>query len=120
MINKLAVFGNNIAKAATKHWLLQRVTAVILIPLTFKLLVFLDLCMNSPYQQTVAWLKLPFNTICIEAWLIVTCYHAAMGLQVVIEDYVANQEHQTLLIKVVNVGFLSLTVVALFFIFRLM
>jgi succinate dehydrogenase / fumarate reductase membrane anchor subunit len=99
---------------------MQRVTAIILIPLTFRLIVFLNLCMNAPYQQTVDWLKSPLNTLCIEAWLIVTCYHAALGLQVVIEDYVANQEVQAILIKVVNLGFLFLTVLALFFIFRLM
>ena len=117
MINKLAVFGS---RSATGHWLMQRVTAVILIPLTFRLIVFLDLCMNVPYQQTVDWLKSPLNTLCIEAWLIVTCYHAAIGLQVVIEDYVANQGLQAKLIKAVNLGFLFLTVLTLFFIFRLM
>jgi succinate dehydrogenase / fumarate reductase, membrane anchor subunit len=120
MINKLAVFGNGTAKSATRHWLMQRVTAIILIPLTFRLIVFLNLCMNAPYQQTVEWLKSPLNTLCIEAWLITTCYHAAIGLQVVIEDYVANQELQAMLIKVINLGFLFLTVIALFFIFRLM
>ena len=120
MIDKLAIFGSSAAKSATKHWLMQRVTAVILIPLTFRLIVFLNLCINAPYQQTVDWLKSPLNTVCIEAWLIVTCYHAALGLQVVIEDYVANQGLQALLIKIVNMGFLFLAVMALFFIFRLM
>jgi succinate dehydrogenase / fumarate reductase, membrane anchor subunit len=120
MIDKLAIFGSSAAKSATKHWLMQRVTAVILIPLTFRLIVFLNLCINAPYQQTVDWLKSPLNMVCIEAWLIVTCYHAALGLQVVIEDYVANQELQALLIKIVNMGFLFLAVMALFFIFRLM
>ena len=38
-------------KTATLHWLMQRVTAIILIPLTWPLLVFLDLCMTVPYQQ---------------------------------------------------------------------
>lgn len=120
MIDKLAIFGSSAAKSATKHWLMQRVTAVILIPLTFRLIVFLNLCINAPYQQAVDWLKSPLNTVCIEAWLIVACYHAALGLQVVIEDYVANQGLQALLIKIVNMGFLFLAVMALFFIFRIM
>ena len=120
MIDKLEIFGSGAAKLATKHWLMQRITAVILIPLTFRLIVFLNLCMNAPYQQTVDWLKSPLNTVCIEAWLIVTCYHAALGLQVVIEDYVANQGLQAMLIRGINLCFLFLTVLALFFIFRLM
>jgi succinate dehydrogenase / fumarate reductase, membrane anchor subunit len=120
MINRLAEFGNSFTKSPTKHWLMQRVTAVILIPLSFQLIVFLDHCINSPYQQTVDWLKSPFNTICIEVWLLVVFYHAAIGLQVVIEDYVANQGLQGILIKAINLSFLFLTVMALFFIFRLM
>ncbi|MEQ1739957.1 MAG: succinate dehydrogenase, hydrophobic membrane anchor protein [Methyloglobulus sp.] len=119
MINKLSIMRNSIAQSATKHWLMQRITAVILIPLTFKLIVFLGLCTNAPYQQTVDWLKSPLNTLCVEIWLIAAFYHAALGLQVVVEDYVANQELQAMIIKVINLSFLFLTVVALFFIFRI-
>lgn len=119
MINKLAVFGNSAAKSATKHWLMQRVTAVILVPLSFRLIVFLDLCINAPYQQTVDWLKSPLNTLCIDAWLLAVFYHAAIGLQVVIEDYVANQGLQAKLIKAINLSFLFLAVVSLFFMFRI-
>ncbi|MEQ1544277.1 succinate dehydrogenase, hydrophobic membrane anchor protein [Methyloglobulus sp.] len=120
MINKLAIFGNGATKSATWHWLMQRITAVILIPLSFQLIVFLNLCMTAPFQQTVAWLKSPLNTICIEVWLLAVFYHSAIGLQVVIEDYVANQELQVKLIKVINLSFLFLAVAALFFIFRIM
>jgi succinate dehydrogenase / fumarate reductase, membrane anchor subunit len=120
MINKLAIFGNSTAKSATRHWLMQRVTAIILIPLSFQLIVFLDHCMNAPYQQTVAWLKSPLNMIGIEIWLLAVFYHAAMGLQVVIEDYIAGQELQAKLIKAINLSFLFLAVAALFFIFRIM
>jgi succinate dehydrogenase / fumarate reductase, membrane anchor subunit len=120
MTNKLAVFGNNAEKSATRHWLMQRITAAILIPLSYWLVVFLDLCMNAPYQQTVDWLKSPLNTICIEVWLLAVFYHAAIGLQVVIEDYVANQGLRARLIKAINLGFLFLAVAALSFIFRIM
>jgi succinate dehydrogenase / fumarate reductase membrane anchor subunit len=119
MISKLVTLKNSIAESASKHWLVQRITAIILIPLTFKLIGFLDLCMNAPYQETTAWLKSPLNTLYIEVWVIVTCYHAALGLQVVIEDYVANHELQSRFIKLVNRGFLFITVAALFFIFRI-
>ena len=119
MINKLSIMRNSIAQSATKHWLMQRITAVILIPLSFQLIVFLDHCMNAPYQQTVNWLKSPLNTICIEVWLLAVFYHSAIGLQVVIEDYIANQELQAKLIKAINLSFLFLAVAALFFIFRI-
>lgn len=119
MINKLYIIGNSAVKSATRHWLMQRITALALVPLSFHLVVFLDLCMNAPYQQTVAWLKSPLNTVCIEVWLLAVFYHAALGLQVVIEDYIANQGLQARLIKAINLSFLFLAVAALFFIFRI-
>jgi succinate dehydrogenase / fumarate reductase membrane anchor subunit len=67
----------------------------------------------------VAWLKSPLNTICIEVWLLAVFYHAAIGLQVVIEDYVANPEFQAKIIKAINLSFLFLAVAALFFMFRI-
>ena len=109
---------NTTTKTATWHWLMQRVTAIILVPLSLPLLVFLDHCMNAPYQQTVAWLHSPLNRLSIGIWLIVVSCHAAMGLQVVIEDYVAKQGLQGMLIRAINISFLLLAVAALFFMFR--
>lgn len=116
-MSKLSAFQNN--KSATLHWLMQRITAIILIPLSFKLIVFLDICMNAPYQETLIWLGSSLNTWSIVIWLIAVFHHAASGLQVVIEDYIANQELQAKLIKGINLGFLFLAVVALFFMFRI-
>jgi succinate dehydrogenase / fumarate reductase, membrane anchor subunit len=119
MLKSLAIVKKSFSKSATSHWLMQRLTAVILIPFTIKLLVFLNLCITAPYLETVAWLKSPINTLCIEIWLLATFYHAALGLQVVIEDYVANPGLQPKLIKAVNLGCLFLAVAALFFMFRI-
>jgi succinate dehydrogenase / fumarate reductase, membrane anchor subunit len=111
---------NSTGKTATLHWLMQRVSAIILVPLSLPLLVFLDHCMNAPYQQTVSWLHSPLNRLCIGIWLLAVFYHAAMGLQVIIEDYVAKEGLQVMLIKTINAGFLLLAVAALFFMFRIM
>ena len=58
------VRGLGSAKAGTAHWWMQRVTAVALIPLSFWLIIFLDLGLNAPYADTLAWLSSPLNTIC--------------------------------------------------------
>lgn len=110
--------GNSTQNSATLHWLMQRITAVILIPLTLSVIVFLDHCLNTPYQQTVVWLQAPLNRLCLGAWLLIACYHAAIGLQVVIEDYVAQPGLQGLMIKAVNLGLLLLAVILMFFMFR--
>lgn len=118
MLSRLITLKNSISQSASKHWLLQRITALLLIPLTFKLIVFLSLCTTAPYQQTVDWLKSPLNTLIMELWVLVAFYHAALGLQVVVEDYIARQPLQAALIKITNLGLLFLTVITLFFIFK--
>ena len=101
------------AKTGTGHWWLQRVTAVALIPLTFWLLQLLDLSMNATYQTTVDWLAAPVNTVGVVAWILAVFYHAALGIQVVIEDYVSAEGA-----RIVSI-FLLLTLTALIAVFRI-
>ena len=105
-------------KSATSHWLVQRITAVILIPLSFKFIIFLNLCVNAPYKETKAWLASTGNLVWIFACLVAVFYHAALGLQVVIEDYVANQGLQSILIKAINLSFLIMTIAVSVFMYR--
>jgi succinate dehydrogenase / fumarate reductase membrane anchor subunit len=107
------------AKSGTGHWWLQRVTAVALVPLSFWLIKFLRLSLTAPYQQTVDWLASPVNTICIIAWIVAVFYHAALGLQVVIEDYVAPEGVKIASIWAVNLAFLFLAMAALLAVFRI-
>jgi succinate dehydrogenase / fumarate reductase membrane anchor subunit len=112
------VRGLGSAKNGTTHWWMQRISAVALIPLSFWLITFLDLSLNAPYQQTVEWLVAPVNTICIMAWIIAAFYHAALGLQVVIEDYIAAEGIKIVAVWTVNLSFLLLALTALIAVFR--
>jgi len=113
------VRGLGSAKSGTGHWWMQRVTAVALIPLSFWLINFLGLSLTAPYQQTVDWLASPVSSACIVAWIIAAFYHAALGLQVVIEDYVAAEGPKIISIWVVNLAFLFLAITALLAVFRI-
>ncbi len=106
------------AKSGTTHWWMQRVTAVALIPLSFWLIYFLGLSITAPYSETLAWLMSPLNSVGIVAWIIAAFYHAALGLQVVIEDYVAAEAPKIIAIWVVNLAFLFLAIAALLAVFR--
>jgi len=106
------------AKTGTSHWWMQRITAVALIPLSFWLIAFIDLSLNAPYQKTVEWLVAPVNTVPIVAWIIAVFYHAALGLQVVIEDYVANEGVKIIAVWTVNLFFAMLALTALLAVFR--
>ncbi|MEQ1638279.1 MAG: succinate dehydrogenase, hydrophobic membrane anchor protein [Methylococcales bacterium] len=103
----------------TVHWLLQRITALLLIPLSYWLIVLLKLTFTAPYQTTIDWLTSPLNTLALGAWVAAVFYHAALGLQVVIEDYVPQQPIQTLSIRAVNIVFGILALVALAALFNI-
>lgn len=107
------------AKKGTGHWWLQRVTAVALIPLSFWLIVLLDLAFNAPFAEIVAWLCAPLNTACIVAWTLAVFYHAALGLQVVIEDYVSTEWMKIVSVWVVNLIFFFLGLMALTSLFHI-
>ena len=76
------------AKSGTSHFIVQRVTAIALVPLTIWT-VFLALALvHADYAQARAILHHPFAAIWLSAFVIATFWHAQLGLQVVIEDYV--------------------------------
>ena len=89
------VLGLDFAQSCTRHWWMQRVTAVALIPLSFFAINLLDLMLHARYQDAVVWLSSLLNSSLIIAWLVCACYHIALGLQVVIEDYIPNEAVKT-------------------------
>ena len=95
------------------HWWYQRVTAVALVPLSLWLVVFLNKALTAPYTDTVGWLASPINSLAILAWSVAVIYHAALGVQVVIEDYIATITVRQLLIRLTNTVFLVLGIAAL-------
>jgi len=111
--------GLGAAKTGTGHWWLQRVTAVALIPLTFWLISLLDMTMNAPFVETVAWFSSPLNTTCIVFWVLAAFYHSALGIQVVIEDYVSTEWLKIVSVWSVKLIFIFLGIAALIAIFRI-
>src|SRR5215472_9919598 len=76
------------AKEGVEHWLLQRITAVALIPLTLWFVIALIRLIGADLDTVQDWAGRPLPAICLVLLLIATFYHASLGLQVVIEDYV--------------------------------
>jgi len=107
------------AKAGTAHWWMQRVTAAALIPLSLWWLAFIAHLLNSPYPQTVAWLSEPLNSVLMMAWIIAVFYHAGLGLQVVIEDYVHPEWLKIVSVWIVKLVFVLLALVAVVTIFNI-
>lgn len=90
------VAGLGSAKDGTRHWWLQRITSIALIPLSF---IFVYIVGSSLGEENVilSYLKEPFAAIAMILFLIVGFHHLQQGLQVVIEDYVHTKRTATIL-----------------------
>jgi succinate dehydrogenase / fumarate reductase membrane anchor subunit len=75
------------AKSGLQDWLLQRITAVALVPLTLWFVASLIAHLGNDYPVFVAWLSTPFAASGMVMLLITLFHHTALGLRVVIEDY---------------------------------
>lgn len=100
--------GLGAAREGVAHWWSQRVTAAALIPLTLWLTASLIALSDDDYQTFIGWLKTPIVTTVMPLLLIALFYHMALGLQVVIEDYVHRQWLKIPLLAVTLLGCFAL------------
>jgi succinate dehydrogenase / fumarate reductase membrane anchor subunit len=68
--------------------LAERISAVALVPLTLWFAASIIAHSGSDYATFIAWMRTPLATALMTLLLIALFYHAALGLQVVIEDYI--------------------------------
>ncbi len=85
------VRGLGSAKEGVHHWWAQRLTAMALAPLSLWLVYSLLSATDYSYHVIVAWLLNPLNTILMLLFITALYYHAVLGLQVVIEDYIESE-----------------------------
>ncbi len=80
------------AKSGTAHWWAERVTSVALVPLTLWFILVMFRLVAAPRIAVVAWASNPINATLMLALIAITFHHMALGLQVVIEDYVHSEK----------------------------
>jgi succinate dehydrogenase / fumarate reductase membrane anchor subunit len=76
------------AKEGVEHWWLQRITAVALVPLGLWFVIAIIRLVGADVENVRDWVGSPLPALLLVLLLIATFYHAALGLQVVVEDYV--------------------------------
>jgi len=79
------------AKEGVDHWWTQRITAVALVPLTLWFVAALIGHLGADYAGAIAWLRSPIPATAMALLVIAVFVHAALGVQVVIEDYVHHE-----------------------------
>jgi succinate dehydrogenase / fumarate reductase membrane anchor subunit len=91
MVNPLAkARGHGSAKEGVHHWYAQRASALLLILLVGWLLFAVFSLAGAEYDEVRDFVSQPVNAAFLLLFIITMLYHAMLGLQVVIEDYVHN------------------------------
>lgn len=91
MVNPLAkARGHGSAKDGVHHWYAQRASAILLIFMVGWLIFALLRLAGAEHAEAAAFISSPTNAAFLMVLLVSLLYHAMLGLQVVIEDYVHN------------------------------
>lgn len=78
------------AKHGLHHWWMQRVSAVALVPLAVWFVASLVAVAGADHAAVADWIAQPVTAVLLVLTLVATFYHAALGLQVVFEDYIGS------------------------------
>jgi len=107
------------AKEGVDHWWAERISALALVPLTLWFVIAVIELAGADRAAFVEWVRHPVPAVLLVLLLIATFYHNALGLQVVIEDYVANEALRFGLIIIVKLASIVLAVLGIFAVLKL-
>jgi succinate dehydrogenase / fumarate reductase membrane anchor subunit len=106
------VRGLGSAHEGVRHWWVQRVTALLLIPLIVWFVIGLVVHTGADHAAVTDWLGAPVTYGLMLVLLAAVFWHGALGLQVVIEDYVHTEWRKLTLILLAKLACLGLFVAA--------
>jgi len=113
------VKGLGTAKHGFGHWWMQRLSAVLMIPLGVWFVVSLMTMESLSPDALMQWLHNPIPAILMALWTITVVYHASLGLQVIIEDYVHGKAMALTLLTLIKFAMFAMVVATFFSLFKL-
>ena len=103
------VKGLGSAKEGAHHWWMQNLTSIALIPLTLWFAYSIASFGGMSYEEITAWMQSPLVSVSLALLVVVMIYHAQLGIQVIIEDYVGGW------LRIASLITLNFTCIALVF-----
>lgn len=99
--------------SGTRTFWHQRVTAVMLVLLCLWFVTQIVSLAGADWAHFQAWISRPWNSGLLAATLVVAFYHGQIGLQVIIEDYIAGEGAKIAAIIAVRILAVALGAVSL-------
>jgi len=97
------VKGLGSAKEGTGHFWHQRLTSLLLIPLVLWV-GFSLAALPVDHATLVGWIQQPWVSVALVLLVVVVFYHAQLGLQVIIEDYISSHSKRTVTLLLTNLA----------------
>lgn len=113
------VRGLGSAKSGVEHFWHQRLTAAALVPLTVWFVWIVARYAGAPHADVVAVLGHPINAALMLLFVVAGLYHMALGLQVVIEDYIAAKGTKIASLFLVNFAAFAIAMVCVVAVLRI-
>lgn len=105
------VLGLGAAGEGVGHWWTQRVTSVALVLLGLWFVCALVRMPDLSYGTVTAWMAMPLSAVLLCLLVGTAVYHSLLGVQVVVEDYVAH--HGTKIVSMLLLQFIHIVLAAL-------
>ncbi len=83
--------GLGTAKSGLSHWWHQRLTAIAMVGLVAWMCVLVVMLAGADFDVAISLLSHPINAAILILFIGVGFWHSALGLQVVLEDYVSHE-----------------------------
>lgn len=113
------VRGLGTAHEGAHHWMLQRFTAIGNLVLMSYLVISFALIGDFGYRAVTEWLATPIAATAVILLVISTFWHARLGLQVVIEDYMVDAGTKFAAIAALNLAIIGGGAFAIFSVAKL-
>ena len=101
--NNLEVYKKKNSNGALNHWITQKISALILLPLLWWFLFIFKDFINKDYSSQILWMKNFSNSLLLTLFIIVALFHLRLGLTVVIEDYIHNLKSKNFLLSLITI-----------------
>jgi succinate dehydrogenase / fumarate reductase membrane anchor subunit len=99
--------GLGIPSAALRHWWLQRLTAVALVPLSLWFMAALVTRAPAGHAALVEWIGSPLVALGLLLLVASLFYHAVLGIEEVVQDYVHVESVKQVVLTALRFGLLA-------------
>ena len=105
--------GLDAAMSGLSHWWHQRLTAIAMVGLVAWMCALVVMLAGADFESAMSLLSHPINAAILILFVGVGFWHSALGLQVVLEDYVAHEGIRLTMIIALRMGLILLGAISM-------